>query len=125
MEKKKYKVQYNNSEELIELDGYGIQGNVVSLFYPNIQENLSGFAIYDPEGNVLKVCSEFKYRYDVLEDNPNAIYYTNLEEMVQTEKWNISDSDQVEAEPLTNEELTECVADLLYETSLMQLGMEG
>ncbi|MDE7252115.1 MAG: hypothetical protein K2O32_04155 [Acetatifactor sp.] len=127
MEKKKFKVKYNNSKGLIELDGYGIQGNIVSLFYPNIQENISGFVIYDPDGNVYKDCSEYKYRYDVLEDNPNAIYYTDLENMVQTEKWNYGNDDQVEidVEPLTNEEVTACIATLMYETSLMKLGMEG
>lgn len=123
--KKRYKIKYSDSSQMIELNGYGIQDHIVALFYPDIAVNLNGFVLYDPEGNVLKDCSAYRYRYDVLEDNPNAIYYTDLEEVVQTEKWNHSDNTQIEEEPLTNEELTECVADLLYETSLMKLGMEG
>ena len=122
--KKSYKIKYNDSETTIDLNGYGLQDHIVSLYYPNAEENLGGFILYAPDGNVLKDCSEFKYRYDILEDNPDAIYYTDLEELVQTEKWNVGDSDTVEEEPLTNEELTACVADLMYETSLIQLGLE-
>ncbi len=123
--KKKYKVKYNNANDFVNLDGYGIQDHIISLYYPNITENLSGFVLYNPDGTILKDCSEYRYRYDVLEDNPNAIYYTDLEDIVQTEKWQYNSDEQIEEEPLTNAELTECVADLMYETSLMQLGMEG
>ena len=122
--KKQYTGKYNDSEEFIALNGYGFQSNIVTLYYQNATENLNGFIIYDPDENILKDCSEYRYRYDVLEDNPNVVYYTDLEDMVQTEKWQYSSDEQME-EPLTNAELTECVADLMYETSLMQLGMEG
>ena len=45
--------------------------------------------------------------------------------MVQYEKWNRDYTDTIDEEPLTNEELTECVADLMYEASLIQLGIGG
>ncbi|MCM1112863.1 MAG: hypothetical protein NC399_06370 [Muribaculum sp.] len=125
--KEKYKAKYNNSDGLIELNGVGIQDHIVSLYGPDIAVNLSGFVLYAPDGTVFRDCSGFRYRYDILEDNPDAVHYTDQADMVQTEKWNVSSIDQVEEEPLTNEELTECVAELMYETSLMRLGigMEG
>lgn len=124
--KEKYRIKYNDSDNLIELSGLGEQEHIVVLYYPTVSVNLNGFIIYNPDGTIYKDCSEYKYRYDILEDKLNVIYYTDLEDMVQTEKWHLSNSDYVmEEEPLTNAELTECVADLMYETSLMQLGMEG
>lgn len=122
-----YKVRYNGADEVMELNGVGIQDHFVSLHGQDIAVNLSGFVLYAPDGTVFRDCSGFRYRYDILEDNPDAVYYTDREDMIQTEKWNVSGGGQVEEEPLTNEELTECVAELMYETSLMRLGigMEG
>lgn len=51
------------------------------------------------------------------------IYYTNDPNYLQTEPWpDLSDIPE-QAEPLTNEELTEAVADLMYDVSAAQLGL--
>ncbi len=123
--KKKYKIKYNDDDTLIELNGYGIQEHIVALYYPDVTENLEGFILYNPDGTILKDCSDFKYRYDILENDSKSIYYTDLNDMVQYEKWNRDYTDTIDEEPLTNEELTECVADLMYEASLIQLGIGG
>lgn len=122
--KEKYKVKYCNNEELIELNGYGIQEHIIALYYPHVTEKLDGFIIYNPDGTIFKNCTDFKYRYDVLENDSGSIYYTDLSNMIQHEKWNRGlGADTIDEEPLTNEELTECVADLMYEASLIQLGI--
>ena len=121
--KKKYKLKYHGDDTLIELNGYGIQEHIIALHYPNVAENLDGFIIYNPDDTILKDCSNYKYRYDILENDSKSIYYTDLSDMVQSEKWNRDYNDTIDEEPLTNEELTECVADLMYEASLIQLGI--
>lgn len=116
-------IRYNNQDQNITIDGYMIAGDIVCLSGKNMETNESGFILYE-ETKVLLDCSEYKYRWDVLEDNPNRIYYTNTEGNVQTVSLpEIDDIDIVE--PLSNEALTECVADLMYEVGLMQLGMMG
>lgn len=120
--KAKYKVKYNDLENAIELNGVSISSDIVSVSYPNITENLSGFVIYNPDGSVLKDCSDFKHRWDILEDNPLTIYYSISSDIVQTEKINTENFFE-DVEPLSNEALTECVGDLMYEVSLMQLGL--
>lgn len=116
------KIKYNDHEEYINIDGYGISNNIACLSGKNLEENTSGYIIYNEQGEVVADCSEYKYRWDVLENDPGRIFYTNIEGYVQTEP--LSKDDSVIAEPLNNEALTECVADLMYEVSLMQLGME-
>lgn len=123
--KNRYKVKYNGNNELIVLNGYGIQEHIITLYYSDVTENLDGFILYDSEGNVFKDCSDYKYRYDILENDPKSILYTDLEGFVQTEKLNNNYSNIVNEEPLTNQELTECLADLMYEMSLTQLGITG
>lgn len=122
MKHRKYKLKYANSKTYIELKGYSKSNDIVGLVYQNVEENLSGFIIYDQDGGVVAECSDFKYRWDVLEDDSDRIYYTNSADNVQTEKFHTEDQIE-EAEPLTNEELTEAVADLMYEVSMMQLGL--
>lgn len=122
MKHRKYKLKYVNSKTCIELKGYSKSNDIVGLVYQGAEENLSGFIIYDQDGGVVADCSDFKYRWDVLEDDSDRIYYTNSADNVQTEKFHTEDQIE-EAEPLTNEELTEAVADLMYEVSMMQLGL--
>ena len=57
--KKKYKIKYNDDDTLIELNGYGIQEHIVALYYPDVTENLEGFILYNPDGSILKDCSDF------------------------------------------------------------------
>jgi len=105
--------------------GYVIHGNLVRLHYPGPTENTSGFMICDEDGNILHDCSDFIYRWDVVDQKENAIYYTNDPDYRQTEPWAELCDIPEQAEPLTNEELTEAVADLMYEVSMAQLGLEG
>lgn len=102
--------------------GYVISEKRVRLHYFEPSENLSGFVICDEACCVIKDCSDFKYRWDVVDQKANAIYYTNDPNYRQTEPWpNLSDVHE-QAEPLSNEELTEAVADIMYEVSAAQLG---
>lgn len=116
------KIKYNNREDFIEIEGYMCSDNLASISGKNIEENTSGYIIYNEQDEVVTDCSEYKYRWDVLENDPDRIFYTNIEGYVQTEP--LPKDDSVIAESLNNEALTECVADLMYEVSLMQLGME-
>jgi len=78
--------------------------------------------------------SEFIYRYDVLNaENPTQPYtvsYTNNPELRQTvpymtqEEMDI-DAENIPVDPLSNEELTEMVGGLLYESSLSQIGLSN
>lgn len=115
-------VKFNNEETLIALEAYATSGSIVGLVYPNVKENLSGFIICDQDEEVIADCSDFKYRWDVLDDDPGRIYYSNSAENMQTKKFSTEDYVE-EAEPLSNEELTEAVADLMYEISVAQLGL--
>lgn len=116
-------LKYKDKEEIIRLTGYSISYNVILLKHPNVEENLSGFLIYSQDGTLVKDCSDFIYRWDVLEDNNNKIYYTNSPDNVQTMKFNTDDQEE-EVEPLNNRELTEAVADIIYELSVTQLGLQ-
>ncbi len=123
MNKTRYKIKYSNQDTYIDIRGYMISDNLVSLSYPNADINTSGFVIY--QGNeIIMDCSDFKYRWDILEDDSNKIYYTNDPENVQKKAFNHENMVE-DIDPLSNEELTECVADLMYEMSLAQLGMTG
>ena len=95
--------------------GHSAREDLVSLHYREPAENLSGFILYGADGNI--------YRWDVVDQKENAIYYTNDPNYRQTEPWPDLSNIPEQAEPLTNEELTEAVADLMYEVSAAQLGL--
>lgn len=115
-------IRYNNEDVSIRLGAFSVSSSIISLMYPNVRENLNGFVIYDEEGGVVADGSDFKYRWDVLEGDPDRIYYTNSPDNVQTKKLDMEDQIE-EVDPLTNEELTEAVADLMYEVSVAKLGL--
>lgn len=120
----------STNKKVVFADGkaFGILGYVISekrvrLHYSEPSENLSGFIICDEAGNTIQNCSDFIYRWDVVDQKENVIYYTNDPNYRQTEPWpDLSDIPE-QAEPLTNEELTEAVADLMYDVSAAQLGL--
>lgn len=114
------KVIFNDSDEAVEIRGYSIIEKLVSIRYNNPEENLSGFSIYEGEELVFDG-SDFTYRWDVVDQKPNEIYYTNDPDYRQTEPWLDLSNVQEQVEQLSNEELTEAVADLMYEVSMMQL----
>lgn len=122
MEKVKYKIKFQNEEMYRDLRGYMVSTDIVGLSYPDAKENLSGFVIYDSDGQVAADCSDYIFRWDVLEANPDRIYYTNSADNVQTKKFDTENQIE-EADPLTNEELTEAIADLMCEVSMMQLNI--
>lgn len=117
------KIKYNDQDTYIDIRGCMISNDLVSLSYPNAEASTSGFIIYQDD-KMIADCSDFRYRWDVLENNPNRIYYTNNADNVQEKAFNHENMVE-EINPLSNEELTECVADLMYEISLAQLGMTG
>lgn len=116
------KVIFADSDTTIGIRGYSIQEDRVSLHYDNPKENLNGFYIYEGD-NLVFDGSDYIYRWDVVDQKPNTIYYTNNPGYCQTEPFQDLGDVPEPAEPLTNEELTEAVADLMYEVSMMQLGL--
>ena len=116
------KVVFNDSDETVGIRGYSITEKLVSIHYDNPVENLSGFCIYEGEDLVFDG-SAFTHRWDVVDQRPNEIYYTNNPSYHQTKSFLDLGDTLEQAEPLTNEELTEAVADLMYEVSMMQLGI--
>lgn len=116
------KLKFNNSNKLITINGYSTLKNVIALYYVDPVENLSGFQICE-NNSVIVDAPEFKYRWDVLDHKSNAIYYTNDSNYKQTEPWPDMSDVPEPVEPLSNEELTECIAELMYESSLRQLGL--
>lgn len=115
------KVVFTNSE-VVEIYGYSITENLVSLRYSKPVENTSGFSVYMGDGLVFDG-SNFTYRWDVVDQKENEIYYTNDPDYRQMEPWPDMSNVPEQAEPLTNEELTEAVADLMYEVSAAKLGL--
>lgn len=106
-----------------DIRGYSIREKLVSLHYHNPTENLSGFSICDESGRIMRDCSDFVYRWDTVDQKPDEIWYTNDKNYRQTEPWSDLSSIMAQEEALSNEELTEAVADLMYEVSMAQLGL--
>ena len=121
-------IRFNDSEQIYDITAFRQIGDFIVLKGADLPENTSGFKVL--EGDRVKAdYSAFTTKYNVLtpvegvlmlstgevetEDNPAGVYaYTpNPEEFVE------------DVDPLTNEELTEAVADLMYEVSMMQLGL--
>ena len=115
------KVVFANGQ-ILDVQGYSVGTNLISIHYDSPVENLSGFCIYEGKDLVFDG-SEHKYRWDVVDQRSDRIYYTNDPDYRQTKPFPDLGDVQEPAEPLTNEELTEAVADLMYEMSLSQLGI--
>ena len=109
------------------IHGFGTQENLISLANDTITENHSGFKSKDPDGNMVFDGSDYIYRWDILNNNrPNEIWYTNRPDYRQTQQFPSNkelDAVPIPAAPLTNEELTEAIADLMCEVSMMQLNI--
>ena len=118
----KLKIRFNDLDEYISIKGYIKYDHIVTLHYDSLKENLSGFKIYNDKEDLIYDCSDFIYRYDVLENENNEISYSDNPNIVQTEKY-VRCTLIESVEPLNNEELTECVADLMYAVSMSQLGL--
>lgn len=124
------KLKFNNKNIFYTLDSYGWQPHIVTIKSSEITEvNLSGFNIYlDDEETIIEHYEEYKHFYSTHTPLDYCMSYTDIEGNEETESQVIDMSGLSEAVeivvPLSNQELTECVAELMYETSLMQLGME-
>lgn len=119
------------------ITGYSSSDNIITICYdkketPRIAND--GFNICDQNGVVIVDGSDFIYRYDVLNaekpTQPYTVSYTNDQDLKQanpymTQKQMDADKESIPVEPLTNEELTKTVGELIYETSLMQIGLSG
>ena len=119
------KVKFNNSDNYIFLTGCVLYANKVKLTAPGITENLSGFILYeDDEESIVRDCTDYKYKWNIYTEYENGIMLTKLETDRERKPNPNAEPPREIIDPLTNEELTEAVAELMYETSMMQLGME-
>lgn len=95
------KLKFNDEEKIIKLSSLVVQSNLINLKYQNAEENLSGFILYDDNENIIKDCSEFVYRWDILEEDPGSKWYTNNPSFVQQTRF--SDLIFTEEDPPENE----------------------
>ena len=124
------KIQFNDHDQIYTVTSFRNRGDIVILKGEDIPaENTSGFKLLDGD-RAAEDYSEYKTKYNVITqaegvlmlstgavetaDNLAGIYIHMLEP---------EEEEIVEEAPLTNEELTEAVADLMYEVSMMQLGL--
>lgn len=127
------RLKFNDSEEAYEISSYRIMNqNLVILKGENLpQGKTSGFKLLRDDGMVDVDCSDFTTKYNVLTNFENVLMYSNNENIVETEdnpacQYCTSPRQEdirEDVDPLTNEELTACVAELMYESSLRQLGL--
>lgn len=119
------KIKFNLSENFLYLSSYCLYQDKVFLSGSGIEENLNGFILYeDDEKTVVRDCSDYMYKWNVYTEYENGIVLTNSETDREQEPIDNTEVLQEIIDPLTNEELTEAVASLMYEVSTMQLGME-
>lgn len=101
-----YKIKFLNQDEYIDLKGFMmVKNNRIALFYSNVEENLSGFIIYDQNNNICMDCSDYIYRWDVLENNSDKIYYTNDPDNIQTKPFPVIDKSK--SEPFLDHDMVE------------------
>lgn len=127
------KLKFNDTEETYEIASYRIiNQNLVVLKGENLpQGKTCGFKLLRDDGSVDTDCSDYTVKFNVLTEIENVLMYSRSESNIETEDNpagrychtpNPEDIHE-DVDPLTNEELTECVADLMYESSLRQLGL--
>lgn len=112
------KAKFNNSETFIQIQSWSIGSSLVTMIADGITENLSGFVLYEDDGvTVVMDCSDFIYRWDIYDQREDRITLTNSETDRQRKPDQDAGSPKEIIDPLSNEELTEAVADLMYEVS--------
>lgn len=118
-------VKFNSSETFFKVDSYTIYANMITLIDENLIWDLSGFILYeDDKTTVIRDCSDFIYKWNIYKELEHGVTLTNSETDREPEPGLNKTSPVEEVFPLNNDELTSCVADLMFETSLMKLGME-
>lgn len=125
------KIRFNDSETVYDVTAVRMHGNIVILKGTGLPNNTSGFKLFGSREE--KDYSEYRYIFNVITKFENVVMLSNDEGFIETEDnpagryYHEPDPDAEQEtieDPLTNEELTEAVANLMYETSMMQLGME-
>lgn len=117
-------VKFNNSENFIHIRRCSVTQNTVKLIDENLVWDLGGFKLYDDKKKLIRDCSDYNYKWNIHTEYQYGVILTNSETDREREI-NPNDPEPIEViDPLSAEELTSCVADLLYETSLMKLGLE-
>ncbi len=125
-------IKFKDSSKGYEITSYRILNQSLTIVKGNDlpQGNHSGFQILQ-DGNIVADCSDYTVKYNVLTEMENVLMYSRSEDNIET-KDNPArrycgtpqpEDINEDIDPLTNEELTECVADLMYESSLRQLGL--
>ena len=126
-------IKFNGSEEIFEIKSIqNIKKTLVIIKGINLPENnMNGFQFIINEEE--KDYSDYKYIFNVITKFENVIMLSNNEEFIETEdnpagryycEPDPNEVQEIIEDPLTNEELTEAVANLMYEISILQLGME-
>ena len=126
------KIKFNDPEQIYDITALVEKGNIVILKGIGLpRDNTSGFKLLGSREE--KDYSEYRYIFNVNTKFENVVMLSNDEGFIETEDnpagryYHEPDPDaeqEIIEDPLTNEELTEAVANLMYETSMMQLGME-
>ncbi|MDE6405998.1 MAG: hypothetical protein K2M20_10170 [Lachnospiraceae bacterium] len=127
-----FKMYFNDTDTPVEIFGFmDTEDGRISILCESPTENNSGFRIFeetDSEKTLIFDGSDYKYRWDVLKENrpPDEIWYTNIPSCQQTEPWPVHpdpDDAIILEDPLSAQELTEAIADLMCEVSMMQLNI--
>lgn len=120
------KVKFNDSDNFMKLDSYVLYQDKVDMQGQGITENLSGFILYeDDEETIIRDCSEYKHKWNIYTERENGIVLTESE-TDRERKPNLDAEKPVEIVDVpNNEELAECIADLMYELSASELGIQG
>lgn len=123
---KHYMVYLDHPNDKIPVKGYMYcPPDRVCLYAEAIEENLSGFQVYERDYLIFDG-SDYIHRWDVVEQRPGEIWYTSNPDNKQEEPFPIysGEVEEEQVEPLTNDELTECVAELMCQIDMMKLGLE-
>lgn len=124
------KLKFSEQEEFVKLSSFSIYNAISLVFIASSEYDLksdpnifSGFSLYDDdEKTLIRDYSDYIYQWNIHQECENGIYLTNDADFHDSEP--DPNAKVVEyISPLSNEELTECVADLMYEVSCIQLGL--
>lgn len=116
------KIKFNNETEFHTLSSYGMSQHEFATF--GIPENLSGFVLYeDDEVTEIEDYSGFIYRHNPYDDvNTWGIIYTDDPDNIKPAP-DPNAKVVVFEDPVSQEELTEAVADLMVEVDIIKLGL--
>lgn len=124
-------IKFNNSEDTYEITAYRKTRNFIMIKGKGLPDgNTSGFKIFNGAA-LTGDFPEYTKKYNVLTQTQEAAFFTSENGDIETEDNRVDkylyepaqEDIHEDVDPLTNEELTECVADLMYEVSMSQLGL--